>query len=94
MSSSTEIDHDWTDEPVCPHCGAEQRDAWEWGQDDDGETDCGACGREFSYTRHISVNWTTRKDIECHPCRGRGRTPNGMTCPECKGSRRIPNDKP
>ncbi len=52
---------EWTDEPVCPHCGAIQGDAWEWGQDECGETDCGSCEKPFSYTQHISVNWTTRK---------------------------------
>ena len=60
---STKTDHEWTDEPVCPHCGAEQGDAWEWG-DDDGETDCNSCERPFSYTRYIIVNWSTQKSAK------------------------------
>ncbi len=52
---------EWTDEPVCPYCGTVQRDSWELGDDDDGETDCDLCEKPFSYSRHVSVNWTTRK---------------------------------
>lgn len=91
---SDDINHCSTDEPVCPHCGKEQHDAWEWGDDETGQTDCDACGREFSYTRNVSIYWTTRKDIACDSCRGRGRTPNGKTCLVCSGSRSIPNNKP
>lgn len=94
---SDEINHDCTDEPVCPHCGKEQRDAWEWDDDECGETECGSCGREFSYTRHISINWTTRKEIDCPVCRGRGRKIGQRAeenCATCQGKGSIPNDHP
>lgn len=90
----SEFNHHSTEEPVCPHCGKEQSDSWEWGDDETGQVECESCGREFAYTLRISYSWTTRKDLECHHCRGRGRMPNGITCPECQGKRRIPNEQP
>ena len=57
---SNEIDHDYTDDPVCPHCGEVHQDAWEW-REDDGECDCGKCEKPFFYTRHISVSYSTTK---------------------------------
>lgn len=55
-----EIDHKYTDELVCPYCGHEHRDSWE-ASDDDGSFWCGECDAEFSYTRHISVSYSTSK---------------------------------
>lgn len=52
-----EIDHEWTSFPVCPHCGHEHRDAWEWGDDDHHE--CGVCERPFRAVRHVTVDWVT-----------------------------------
>ena len=51
------IDHEYTREPICPYCGYEKRDAWELS--DDGETECGECEREYSFTRNVSVTWST-----------------------------------
>ncbi len=54
-----EIDCDYTDEIVCPHCGYEHSDSWEAGEDGAGE--CGSCGEEYHFTRNINVDYCTVK---------------------------------
>ena len=58
-----QIDLDYTDEPVCPHCGAEMADAWEYQLlDGDSEVvDCGRCGQQYKMTRNIDVTYSTAK---------------------------------
>lgn len=62
----TEIDHDYTDEPVCPHCGYLCRDAWEinFGPCCEGDTEiqCGneECERIYEVTRNCSITYSTR----------------------------------
>lgn len=55
-----EIDHEYTMNLVCPYCGYEDKDGWEL-SDNDGETYCGRCDEEFSYTRNISISYCTSK---------------------------------
>lgn len=58
-----EIDHSHTDNAVCPHCGTEHRDSWEFGaltRSDSGETDCHECGKPFTWVREIEVTYSTR----------------------------------
>lgn len=55
----TEIDHEYTDEIVCPHCGYEHGDSWE--APDDGEDDCEECGKPFRFVRDITVRYSTTK---------------------------------
>lgn len=55
-----EIDHEYTNEVVCPYCGYKDRDSWEL-SDNDGETYCGRCDKEFAYTRNISISYCTSK---------------------------------
>lgn len=57
-----EINHENTDEVVCPYCGQESSDSWEL--DDDGVTECYGCDKKFNYTKNISVDYSTSK-IEC-----------------------------
>lgn len=53
-----EIDHEYTDKPVCPHCGHENgEDLWEYGEDgalykEDTpvEMECSSCEEEFRAT--------------------------------------------
>lgn len=54
-------DHDTqgTDEIVCPHCGHEHRDSFEF--DDSGITECEACEKPFTYNREISITYSTEK---------------------------------
>ena len=54
---------DFTEDPVCPHCGHVERDAWEFdfggGLEGDGEVTCGECEREYFCSRHVSVSYST-----------------------------------
>ena len=52
---------DYTDEPVCPHCGNEMSDAWEL-QHEVNEVDCGWCDKPMKVIRHIEVTYSTRPD--------------------------------
>lgn len=57
----TTKDHSWSDEPVCPYCGHEATNAWEWGiAEEDGEHECGECERTYTWTRHVLVRWNTQ----------------------------------
>lgn len=57
------IEHQYTDEVVCPWCGRESGDCWEW-TENDGEMKCDECGKEFSYEKDITVTYSTLKK-EC-----------------------------
>jgi len=52
------IDCDFTDNAVCPHCGWENLDSWEYTAED-GLTDCGECDKEFYYTTHAQIHYST-----------------------------------
>lgn len=56
---------EWTDLPICPHCGAEEETPWELmdehtGDGDEMEYECGACGGSVVATVHMSLNFSTR----------------------------------
>ena len=55
-----EIDHDYTNEIVCPYCGYEHGDSWEV-SDDEGKMDCHSCEKEFKYQRDITIDYSTQK---------------------------------
>ena len=60
-----EIDTEYTDDLVCPHCGHADSDSWEHYLDSDGETAftcCEYCGLSFKYTQHISMSFTSHKE--------------------------------
>lgn len=59
------IDHEYTDEIVCPHCGYEHSDSFEYSED--GDTTCNDCGKPFHYARDISVTYSTDK-LEFETC--------------------------
>ena len=48
------------DEITCPYCGDELGDSWEC--PDEGEIECGACGKKFIYTRDTSVSYQCMGD--------------------------------
>jgi DNA-directed RNA polymerase subunit RPC12/RpoP len=54
-----EIDHNFTKEVVCPHCGWKLRDSWEL--DDSGYLECEECEKEFFFERDITVRYCTGK---------------------------------
>ena len=58
------IDNKYTNELVCPYCGYEHSDSWELSEDCS-EIDCGDCGKSFSYSRIVNVEYTTEK-IKCN----------------------------
>ena len=56
-----EIDHEYTDEVTCPHCGYEFSDSWEMREGDD---DCPECEKTFEIEINTSITYTTRKGAE------------------------------
>jgi len=69
---SKEIDHEYTQEIVCPYCGAEWTDSWEEGShpgdEDIGELECFECERKFYATRNIDITYCTEKIGKCEKC--------------------------
>ncbi len=60
-----EIDHSYTREVVCPYCGYEFSDSWEFdSRNNCGVEDCGECGKEFSWVRDVEVTYTTEKSAK------------------------------
>jgi hypothetical protein len=57
-----EIDHEYTDEVVCPYCGHEHSDSWEYG--DGGIVDCDGCEKKFFFERDVVVTYVSAKS----PC--------------------------
>lgn len=51
---------DYEDSPVCPYCGNREGDAWELCENE-GTTECGRCGKTYSYSRNIEVTYSTSK---------------------------------
>jgi transcription elongation factor Elf1 len=46
----------------CPHCDKEDRDSWETRED--GEIECGYCGKEFWVSVNVEVTYSTEY-IKC-----------------------------
>lgn len=61
MSEPKEIDCDGTLEIVCPWCGYEYGDSWEFGNNESGIDDCQGCEKPFSWSRNISIDYSTEK---------------------------------
>jgi len=60
---TSEINTRGTDDPICPHCGHEQSDAWEF-TDVVHEHECYACEKTFDIVRNITVTYTTRPSVQ------------------------------
>lgn len=57
-----EIDHEYTDEIVCPACGYEFLDSWECfssGACSQTEEECPECGAKFKVTQNVEVTYST-----------------------------------
>lgn len=52
-----------TNEMICPYCGDENTDSFEYGEDE-GERVCGKCSREFNYIREITITYSTGRSEE------------------------------
>ena len=59
----SEIDHEFTDEIVCPYCGYKSRDSWEL--PDDGIEECEVCYKEFTFDRNVTVDYSTARICTC-----------------------------
>lgn len=61
----SEIDHEYTENVVCPYCGWEDTDSQEIdfgsGSDETTELDCGECGEIFIAHRIVTVDYSTEK---------------------------------
>ena len=56
-------DHEWSEQPICPHCGKVDSDGWEIfePEDETAETECLHCGQIYRCTRHELVRYVTSK---------------------------------
>lgn len=54
-------------QPVCPHCGHVERDAWEWnfgpGMEGEADVDCASCGEPFVCEREVTIYYSTKAAI-------------------------------
>ncbi|HEY5630932.1 MAG TPA: hypothetical protein VIR31_02285 [Nitrososphaeraceae archaeon] len=55
-----QIKREYTDHITCPYCEHEDLDSWEHTAED-GEIECGNCGKTFTYTTNTKVTYTTSK---------------------------------
>ena len=55
------LDHKYTRNIVCPHCGEEEENSWkrELGNGDTVDIKCAECGTEFYAVRHIRISYST-----------------------------------
>ncbi len=53
------MEYSYEQEIKCPHCGYEEQDSWEFGEDS-GTWNCESCGEEFLVERHISVTYSSK----------------------------------
>lgn len=61
--NNKEIDHEATDEMICPYCGdSTEREGDP--NDYSGEHECGECGKIFTCEVDISVSFSTSKDCK------------------------------
>ena len=58
----TDIDHEYTRCIVCPYCGYEFRDSWEFNDTEHGQkVECQSCGKDFLLYVEVTVDYTTKK---------------------------------
>ena len=59
----SKVNHKFTDEIVCPHCGDKWSDSWEVSPRDEeiGLQECENCEKSFYAHRHIEVTYSTQK---------------------------------
>ena len=60
---SAETDTRYTEEPICPHCGKQFEDAYEffeWGEECV-QTECGSCEEKVIISRHETITYSTKK---------------------------------
>ena len=60
-SAAESFDTEHRDFPICPHCGAEDKDAWMEFCDRGQNLECFQCGMVFHVERNVTVTFTTSK---------------------------------
>jgi len=57
------FDTDYQSNPVCPHCGYQEKDSREidFSKDDYVEIECARCSETIGVERHVDVTYSTRK---------------------------------
>src|SRR4051812_47600327 len=63
------IQNQYTDEITCPWCGYKYEDSWEY-EDDQDEMECSDCGKKFSMSKRIEVDYSTYRDEDECPHEG------------------------
>ena len=59
--------YEYNNQPICPHCDHEERDAWEidfTSMEGEAEIECGNCGEPYFVHRHVSITYSTIKATE------------------------------
>ena len=60
---NTDFDTDWTESPVCPHCGEPDHDWWDGlppkNDGDEWDVTCHNCGKKHRVTMSVSVDFCT-----------------------------------
>lgn len=57
------MEHTYENQIKCPYCDWEDRDSWEF-TEDEGEQTCGKCEKEFNVTRNVDITYSTSR-ISC-----------------------------
>lgn len=74
-----DFDTEYTDIVVCPYCGNEDQDVYEYSE---GESKCPDCGKEFMLSIDTVVHYTTTKiDNDSKPYTGEPEHPDGYDGP-------------
>lgn len=59
-----EIDSNYTDEIVCPYCGYEFSDSWEFAENNplewNEDIECRECGLQFNCQCHATITYSTK----------------------------------
>ena len=53
------FEHEYTQEVVCPYCGCEHIDSWEFGES--GEVECADCMKTFKFERIVTCDYSTER---------------------------------
>jgi|GEM_PF-3920061 len=57
-----DIDTKYQNNLICPHCGYEDKEPYEvTGDEENGNTECGNCGKYYQFTRYINISYSTFK---------------------------------
>lgn len=59
------IEHEYTDNIVCPHCGYENESSWELNMSDGDKEEmvCGSCDKVMTVYCEITVKYSTEKVV-------------------------------